>query len=289
MPCASVTLTDVEQSVARPIIFTILNQIFEITQLSKDTAIHYAGKRTMMSSPGTSIDDGDERDAQFATKRTTVIEVTEQYDVAAVQEVQPNSYDHEAVFDDPYVQLSLRPVYLPSNVTISIRYRSNSETEVKRWMAEMLTRTARGRDINLHDVDYTYVLPDAFTGLLLDVWTLRNAVSPCGDTPEDYVTRYGSNRLTLLTNRGGEHGILAISERQTQIQGFFDFVGIPDAPIRDQASGSWEIAFDYKFNYQRPDGISAHYPISVHNQLLPEKYIATLGDQDDFSKAVYRS
>lgn len=281
MPSVSLTLPDIEQSVARPIIFSILDQVFEITQLSKETHIYYAGKRNVIQSPGTSIDDVNGKDARFSSDRYTFIDVDEKYAIDAVQETFVHAFEHRPVFEDQKLKLSLRPIYTTSDVVINIRYRSPSETEVKRWMAEMLLKTARGRDISLHDVKYTYPLPYPFVGLIEDIWSLREKVEGYNESFKDYFEKHASDRLTILANRAGEMRHLAISEKQTRIQGFFDFVGVPESPTRDDASGTWELSFSYKFSYQRPDAVYLHYPISVHNQLLPEKYLNYINTEPD--------
>lgn len=280
MPSISLTLADVEQSVARPVIFSILDQIFDITNLSKDTEVRYNSKRNIGQTVGSSIDETD-RSAKFAADRYTFIDVTEVYDLNAMQETHTHAFEHIPVFEDQKLKFSLRPIYTTSDVTIQIKYRSSSETEVRRWMTEMLQRTSRGRDINLHDIKYTYSLPFPCVATLEDVWTLREGVEPYGDTLEAYFTKHASERFTILSNRAGDGRMLAVTEKQTRIQGMFDFVGIPEVPTRDDDSGSWELSFSYKFSYQRPDSVFMHYPITVHNQFLPKKYLDFLGTEMD--------
>lgn len=272
MPCHSVTLPDIEQSVARPAIFKILEQIFDITKLSKDTEIYYHGKTSVIQTPGTSIDDNS-RDAKFAASRYTFVEVNESYQLGAMQEIHVHSNEHAPVFRDAAIGISLRPVYTTSDVVINIRYRANSETEVRRWMSDMLMKTARGRDINLHDITYTYPLPYPLVELIEDIWTLREATAGYGDSFQEYIIDKGTDRLTMLANRAGQMRHLAVKETQTRIIGMFDFAGVPEAPVRDSSTGTWELSFAYKFSYQRPDAVVVDYPIAVHNQFLPEKYL----------------
>lgn len=272
MPSASITLPDIEQSVTRPLIFSILEQVFEITHMSKDTEIYYAGKRGTMSTPGTNIDDSS-KDARFGANRYTFVEVDESYNIEAMQEIHIAAAEHAPVFSDVALGLSLRPIYTTSDVTINIRYRSNSETEVSRWMAEMLLRTAAGREMNLHSVSYTYPIPYPFLGLIEHVWELREGIDGYSEPFIEYVAKHSTDRLCLLSNRAGEQRHLAIRERQSRIQGRFDFVGVPDKPTRDDKTGTWELSFGYKFSYQRPDAVHVYYPVIVHNQLLDEKYL----------------
>jgi len=281
MPSVSTTLPDIEQSVARPIIFTVVNQIFDITGLSKDTEVIYAGVRNVVRAPGTTIDDEGDKDAKFQASRMTFVEVDETYNPAAMQEIHTHSFEHIPVFEDNALCFSLRPIYTPSDVEIKIRYRSNSETEVKRWQAEMFLKSSRGQDVNLHTVEYSYPIPYGFLMLVEDVWKLREAVSPYGQSFKEYMLTHSTDRLTVLSNQAGEYGHLVVKEKQTRIQGFFDFVAVPEKPSRDEETGTWEINFVYRFNYQRPDAVFIHYPISVHNQLIPERYVEHIGSEPD--------
>lgn len=280
MPFHYVTLPDIEQSVARPAVFKVLEQIFEITKLSKDTAVLFNGPSGQAKTPGTAIGD-ENRDAKFASDRFTFIEVTENYQPGALQETVIHAHEHPAVFLDEKLGLVLRPVYTTSDVVIQIRYRCNSQTEAERWMADMVLKTSAGRDINLHSVNYTYPLPYPFIRLIEDVWTLREAVDGYGDQFSDYVAQYASPRLTILGTQAGEMRHLAIRETQTRIQGLFDIAGIPEKPTKDNSSGTWEIAFSYKFSYQRPDAMVSQYPISVHNQFLPDMWLNDLMKAED--------
>lgn len=281
MPSVSTSLADIEQSVARPVIFSIINQVFDITGLSKDTEIFYAGSRNVISAPGTTIDDVGRSDAKFQASRVTFIEVEENYTSAAMQEIHVHSFEHIPVFEDPELQFSLRPIYTPSDVEIKIRYRSNSETEVKRWRVDMLLKTSRGVDVNLHTIEYGYPIPYGFMMLCEDVWRLREEIAPYGQSFKEYLLYHSTDRLTLISNQAGEYAQLMVKEKQTRIQGFFDFVGVPEKPERDEETGMWEISFTYKFNYQRPDAVFIHYPVSVHNQLIPEKYTEHIDTEPD--------
>jgi hypothetical protein len=74
---------------------------------------------------------------------------------------------------------------------------------------------------------------------------------------------------------------VAVKEKQSRIQGLFDFAGLPSRPTHEQATGMWEIAFAYKFSFQKPESMFIDYPTMVHNQLLPERYLSYIHDQED--------
>lgn len=281
MPSQIVELVDVEQTVTRPVVMAIMDQVFEITSLSKDTTVYYNRMNGPHQTPGSNIDSVGEKDTRFMQDRATYIEVTETDDVNSLQEMITLDYDQIPVFEDRRLKCSLRPIYSTIDVSIAIRYRSTSETEVLRWMAAMKTKASRGRDLNLHSVEYTYSVPHEFLELLTEIHRLREEVEPYNESFEGYLSNHATDRLTILSNRAGEKGILAVKEKQSRIQGLFDFAGLPSRPTHEQATGMWEISFAYKFSFQKPESMFIDYPTMVHNQLLPEHYLTPVLDQED--------
>lgn len=282
MASTSLTLQDTEQSVSRRIIFDILNQLFEITQITKDIEIRFKGKRNYMQTKGTSIDEtpptgGDhtniQADAKFASSRMAFIDVQEEDDIDSVQEMMTHACDHAPVFFDTDLDLYLFPVYANTQVEMRVIFRSPSETEAKRWISEILSRVSRGRDLNLHDISYTYSIPFPFVRLIEDVWTLREANEGYGQSLSEYVALKASERLTMLSNRASEERMLSVKEKQSRIIGLFSFAVIPDKPEWSQENTAWEISFSYRFKYQKPIQMYCRFPLSVHNQLLPDRYL----------------
>ena len=283
MPVHLLSLPDVEQSVSRPVIYAIIDQIFDITKMSKETRINYAGKNGTLGTPGTTLDE-QSKEAIFANDRYTFVDVDETYQPGALQETHLFSHEHRAIFIDAETEVTLRPIYLTSDVVIQIRYHANSETEARRWYADMALKASMGRDCNLHTVSYKYSIPFPFVGLLEDIWKLREATAPYGESFKEYITNHASPRLTLFANRAGEKAMLGVSETQTRIIGLFDIQGIPELPVRESSTGSWEITFSYKFSYQRPDAVMVEYPIAVHNSFIPRGYLDESVKEDDPSK-----
>jgi hypothetical protein len=292
MPSTSLTLSDIEHSVARPNIINIVKQVMEIVQLPADTEIQYAGSSRVIQTGGTSIDDENQRDIKTHSARYVFINVEETYQKEAMQEVFSHDYESRPIFEDKALSLYMSAIYLPAEVRIDFKYRSPSESECRRWMADMLLKASRGRDINVHDLNYTYVVPLAYVTFLEEVWTRREKVAPYGQSFRDYLLHHSTNRLTMIANRAGNEQRLAVRENVARVLGHFDFQGVPEQPQRDDNGAVWEIGFTYKFTYQRPDAMFLKYPISVHNQLLPERYLGheqTLNDPEDRAKYYTRS
>lgn len=284
MPHVSVVLPDVQQSVSRPIIFDIVNQVQSVTKITKTARIMFAGDRQRTQQPGTTIDDTS-HDALLPSNRFVFIEVDEDYDKETLGSTAVHRKEHIPVFLDESIGISIVPVYTTTNVVINFKYRTPSKSEAMAWREDVRIRVSQMRDINLHKFTYHYLLPVPYLTLLQDIHYCRENVAGYGDSFTEYVTKYASNRLTLIGDLVNKSARLAISETQTRILGQYEFEGVPDKPEFDEALGVWTVGFSYRFSYEKPSGCAMEYPIMVHNQLLPKEYVIFDSSDIDFEKA----
>lgn len=286
------SIPDIEQSVSRPLIFATLDQIFDLCKLSKDTRINYAGQNGTLGTFGATLDK-QSNEAIFANDRYTFVDVLETYQPGSQQETyarDDEEYEYPAIFADPAIGVYLRPIYLTSDVSISIRYQANSETEARRWYADMFLNISAGRDMNLHSFMLKYSIPRPFVTFIEEAWALREKNEPYGDSFQEYLVNNASPRLTIFANRAGEQRILGVSEKQCEIIGRFDFAGTPELPVRNTSTGQWDISFTYILSYQRPDAMRLQYPIVIHNELVDRKYLIDAVKEDNpLSRKTYAS
>lgn len=273
MPNIVLPLTSVSQSVSRPVIVDIIQQVQKMTGISEDTNIFYPGDIQRMRSAGSGIDAKD-RNAIFSANRINFIEVEEDYDVEAVGTTAVTRPEHIPVFEDGKLQVCVRPVYATTNVTINFTFRTPSKSEALRWRDEARVRVSQMYDVNLHDVKYHYILPAGILTIIKQIYDKREAKHGYGQTFEQYVRSMSTDRLTLVSDQVGNNANLAISETQMRIQGMFTFDALPEKVERDDTTGTWQIQFGYRFSYEKPIEIHIRYPVMVHNQLLDDEYVS---------------
>lgn len=282
MPITLVALPDIQQTVTRPMNLDMAKQIIEVADLPKDIVVHYAGKRGARATPGSLMHSNGHKEAEFSASNILMLSITEEYNTEAIQEIQPFSWDQRPLFIDKKLGLSLRPVYIENNVTVEIIFRHSSETEVQRWLSTMYTRASAGRQGNLHTLSYSYPFPHEFFKFLLeDVHKLREAVEPYGDTLEEYFDKHRSPRLFTISDQNGTEQVYTVREKQSNVQGFFEIPTVPEKATHLDDLGMWQGVLVYKYSFQRPEQMLIEYPISVHNQFLPEKYLVNLLSIDD--------
>lgn len=284
MPIVNLTLPETSQSISRPIIFDIINQVQEITKISKDSKIIFPGDAEQMSNPGSTIDDVGSRFPTFSGGRYTFIEVTETPDEGSVSTRAVNRPEHIPVFIDELLGVEITPIYESTNVTISFRYTTNSKTEAKRWKDDMVMKISQLRDINLHHITYHYLLPNPILSLLHEVYTKRESIAGYGETLEEYILKHSTERLTFMGNLTGEEKRLSISEKQIRIIGRYDFDAMPDELEKDNETARWTVTFGYTFSYEKPTACNVRYPVMVHNQLLDPEYVEFYGKGEGLDK-----
>lgn len=290
MPSVTIPLPDIEQIVVRPTVYQVIDQVRDILGMAKDVEIIYAGKRGIARATGSAISElGYDNEAKFTSDDFVTIEVVENYDVDAVQEINSHNYDNAPIFSDPKLDFSLRPIYLPSIMEITFSYRSTSETEVRQWIATQITKANRGRETTLHHIVYSFPLPFEFFYILNDVHTLREANEGYGQTLMQYFNQHRISRVSTMTDQAGTKAVPVIHEKQAQIVGSFDFTVSPEKPEYDRERGTWGSRFVFRYTYWRPDQCFLHYPIAVHNDFLPDIYTKHLESAVDYdtTKAYY--
>lgn len=283
MPAVTVSLSEITQSVSRPVIIDIVTQIQALTKIDPNARIYFPGE-TVMAQPATTLGDTN-HDPLLNSNQYLFIEATDYFDNQSLSSTATDYHEYGAVFSDGMLGLSICPFYATSVVEITFKYQSPSKTEVVRWHDDIRMRISQMRDINLHDVTYHYGLPKPYLDLLRHVHTLREAKAGYGNTFDEYLEANSTSRLKKISDLAGKDSKYVIGETQMRIVGTFGFDGsVPDKPEYDAGTGTWSIAFTYKFSYERPLSCGIQYPVMVHNQLLAPDYVNFVDNSYDLDK-----
>ena len=277
------TLLDTVQSVTRPNVLSVTEDIRKLTGLPKDLQIMFPGDIGKMRTPGSEMNSQDEG-PRFASVKRMYIEVDEDFDQAAINGTSAYGQDYDPIFLDGPRRVLIRPMYVDSLLTIKYIYKAPSKTEVTKWRDDIRMRLSQMRDINMHSFKYHLVLPPVLYDLLFCVYERMSKVEHTGDTFLQYIHRCTDSRLTVVSDSAGKDYGLAIAETQSRIQGMFGFEPLPERPSREDQDGLWSISFEYRITYSKPIGLYVEHPIMVHNELLPQQYTTYANSQFDAEK-----
>ena len=281
MPNISVVVPEVLQSVLIPIVYEVIRQIETITKIPKDSAILFPGEFNKLPQPGSGVQEANTDRSQFLNNDIVQIEVEEDYHKDSVLTTAVTRQEQLPVFCDDKLGVFIKPVYVTTEIAINFKFRSKSKTSIQRWRDDIRMRTSMARDVNLHQVTYSYLLPHELIGILKEIHRLREAVEPYGEDFDNYLINYGSTRITELSNLSGDKRELGISETQMRIVGYFDFEGYPDKIEQEEDSSTWVGTFTYKLNYEKPIACNMQYPVMIHNQILSNQFRPKITDTYD--------
>lgn len=282
MPVVESSIIGIEQTVRRPIIYNVVDQLSKTTKLSIDVKNLFGGDSNKVPQPGSTIDSINP-ESLLGSNRILSVTVEEDYDESVAYSTAINIPEHIPFFIDNNLRVNLKPIYVTNNVLINFIYKTPSRDEALRWYNEYRMRLSKYGDINTHELEYYYAIPYPYIKLLQTIFALRENVNGLGGEFVDYLINNSSNKLTKISDLSGELQQFVVKEKQVRIFGIYDFDVYPPKPEKDDDSSTYSIKFGYKFNYQLPIGISASYPLMIHNQLLPMEYIPDINKIKDYS------
>ena len=271
MPNVSMTMPETAQSIVRPICLDVMNQLKEITKIDKEVPVYYPDDIQKMRQAGTGLDDSS-KVAKLASQNVVYLKVDHDFDKETLATTATSQVEQIPVFIDDALKVYLTPIYTKVNVTMNIDYQCTSKTEIERWRQDIRMRVSMLRDINLHKIHYHYNLPQPFLGVLKTIHDCRERVDGYGQLFDEYMVSHASARLTLVSDIAAKSSDLVVGEEQTQIVGLYGFEGFPDKATKNDNS-TWTVNFTYTFSFDCPIACNLRYPVMIHNQLLPQKYV----------------
>lgn len=284
MPRIELTVKDTEPSVTRPVAFAVIRDVLKTTNLTPNPSILFPGGEVAYQ-PSTTLsskNEGREKHLLSHDKRV-FLELDEDYDEDSAITGAIMKPENIFVFADPELDCYIKPAYSTILATLTVRYRARDRVEALRWRDGVRARVQMGRRELLHSVSYSYLVPSAAITMLKEIHSLRENVMGYGDSFEKYKDEHFTNRKTIVTTLSGSQPVDAVTEHSKRIIGSFEFGLRPERAERDGNADAWVIGFTYKYTYLRPIAVVMHYPLTVHNQLLSEKYrINEKSDRDDF-------
>ncbi len=272
MPNISLPLEDLQDSVERPVVFSVVREILEITQLSDKTPISFYDDEGKAAQLGTLITQDPSKANKWPFDERVRIEVEEDFDPNSLYTIHTKQPEHMPVFKDDKIGTAIKPIYIPTKVVINFNYRARDRNQAMKWRNDIRTRTSMFRDINLHELSYHTHLQEEFIIILKEIHRLRENVAGYSEDFDTYFARHLSDKASIKTNMGGKSVLWGVDETQIRVQGLFDFDGVPEKGEKEGDNDAWSIRFSYNFEYQKPVMFNMTYPIVIHNQVLSKNY-----------------
>jgi len=274
MPNLFLNISDTQLSVSRPIVHGIIKDLFDLTNIPESTFISFPGDLDTMQQPGSDISKITQQPGITTNPYSdrVFIEVEEDYEMDRILSTANYRVENTFIFRDDNVEVSLRPIYSSSEVTINFKYRASDRPKAESWRNYIKTRVSMNWDQRIHKVDYHYLVPLEFLIIIKEIHRLMENVDGYGVELNEYLKTGFTNRATVMTTQAGTRAAWAIVESQIRIIGHFDFDLVPEKSSKEDDADAWTIGFAYKFKYEKPLACTMRYPLMIHNQLLPQNY-----------------
>lgn len=273
MPRLAVELPDVYDNVTRPVVLGVTRALIDRLSIPADSKVQFNGAIGQAIQQGSRLSDNPmSPPASFPFTTKVKVEMQEEYieDRTLTEPIMQKGT--RVVFADQELGVFLKPIYTPSQITISFRYRAEDRIDAERWRDELRRKSGEGRAELLHELNYHYVIPPEYQILLYRFHQMRENVAGYGEDLTQYFRDHFTSRATTITDQVGQNRELAISEVQYGVMGWFDFVAQPANPEVENQAGSWEAGFDYTFQFDKVTAMAMQFPISIHNQLVDAEF-----------------
>lgn len=275
MPFSTIELAESYQGISRPVAKEAVAHILRLTNLPDSTPILNVGASGTAYLENSTIEE-DIDPVRFSQKEKLFIQVSENYTDQTELTMQSTRPEGPVLFYDEPRGIVIRPVYSPTTLTISVKFRANDQPSAEHWRNCIRRKIAEDLMAVSHEVQYQYLIPTQVVALLSDVYKLKETIDPDNEKLSEWFRRCWNPGATSVTKMNGSGSRLAITELQTDVIGFFDFTTPPQYDKHEEGS-AWEISFDYIVRFDKPSSIQIAYPLLVHQQMLPEHWFNTQG------------
>lgn len=273
MPIIKVPIPDTKDSIMRPIMTSITNELFEAFEMSPDTRIIYLDESGVYRQHTSSISEKKDGSFRFGSDEQIVVEVDEEFVREDIMNQPTWQQEYPPIFRDDSLQMLLKPVYRTCFLNITFKKRFLDKTQAIRWRDSMSYKVHEYQDMQHHLLTYHYIIPREILAILEEVHRLRENIDGYGENFITWLKKNTTPRLTKLTNMAGGQTQLAIAEKQSRVYGMFDFEEAPEKGSRENENSTWEISFTYKVHYSRITHLVLIYPQVVHQQALAYPFV----------------
>lgn len=271
MPRITLPLTTSYENITRPVAMSIARDVMRICNINQDTPLYIPGEFEQVNQPGTVMGQSDEM--RWQSESRIYGTVTDIIKNDAVMQAVVRQNEQPPFLEDRQLGISVRPVYIPSDLTISFRHTFATRQEAIRWRDEMAVRRAENRTSMSHEIQYDIPISDGILSTLSHLHELRENIAGYG---QDFTYWFRSMRRAMFVMIGTQDGredtlTMMVRQKQVHITGYFDFSDIPQETKVD-GNSTWEVQFSYRLQYDRCTHLYFAYPLVVHQQHIGEAF-----------------
>lgn len=269
MIIVSKPVTELYESIIRPAISDVINNVIDNMGLRHNTLVTFNGDSPQPLVFGSSIDSTQDPDnTRWNTTERVFVSYREETPEGVTLTTPVKTGNNRVVFHDEPLGIAIKPVYYQSEIILTFSIRTRDRQTADRWRTSIMNKASQNVVERLHEINYHYPITKEYLYILARLHELREGVAGYGQSFQEWLKASLSPDVGLLTQQNGENGLMVVREKQVGILGWFDF-DVPPVPEKGTDGATWTAEFDYHFCFDKPNALVMQYPLMVHNQVIP--------------------
>ena len=174
---------------------------------------------------------------------------------------------NKILFLDSDLGLQIRTQYTATELTISLKYRTQSKTSALNVINRLKVLYKNSQFTFTHNLPYSFMLPKNVITLLENIDSLKDNLGV-----KEYIKSIANYKYELSTTRDNRYQVPTFRGSQFGVRGMFD--NIP-TELHESKESTPEYSLDltYIVTIQKPLAVSIKYPILVNNKLIDKMWL----------------
>lgn len=271
MPHSIIDSHDKYQTMIRPAIIQVCDDIKQVSGIPNETEIIYLGYSDQKVNRDTAMGDVGHRGVDFSHKNYLLVESDISYQDASYYSGQPYLSTYSPIFHDKSNKINLSPIYHIVDIKLSLRYMTEDRPAAYGWEAEMRRKIGQSILGKLHRLEYTFPVPLKHLATLN---YLHGLIYP-SEEPEKSFSKWlgdiAEDQITVLVNQAGETPLLAVNQVQLGVLGTWEINPTPSLE-KTESGDKYTVSFNYNFHFDVVGSTMLTYPIMVNNVVISDRY-----------------
>lgn len=272
-------LYGIEETITRPILISITNDIKKVLGISKEIYTQYDDKDQIGKKKNKLGEiQGDN------TMRDDIVYIEYEEDSEDTKETSliPIRPDFFPIFKDTDINVSIMPIYHSRQLVVKFKYATKSKSKAHAYTNKLRLLTANEGFYRRHRLEYYINIPNYIDQLLLHLYTLKNNRISINEQLEftDYLKNCMDVRadFTHTLDADPSKSELVVREAQIDVPGYIidDIYNLK--PEYEEDFGYWTFEFNYGMIYEKPITLLAQYPVLIYNQIIDKQFRSFIED-----------
>lgn len=287
MLASKIELYGTEDTVIRPILITVSEDIKNLLGITKDIFTTY-DTRDAITKGKNNV--GRIVNENKMHERMISVEYTEATEDATELSITPIKPDYHPVYRDDDIGANITPIFLNTKMNVRLRYIDSSKSKINGILNRIRLFSSNDGMHRRHNLEYYYVMPGYVLSLLEHINDLKNKREVDKKDLDSYVNDTFDNRVDFMNTQdtATEKTSLVIREVQNEVLGAITDDVHDINPEYDDTAGRWYIEFNYEFFYEKPAALMLKYPILVYNTIIDKRF-KTFIKQTPIDRNAYRT